>query len=412
MSPDLIKWLNEVSTHEYIWYIKRLSGNDTLANGTHQAGPYIPKEFLFKIFPDLHQQTKKNPDVFFDLFIDSHNDNKKVRAVWYNSKFFGGTRNETRLTGFGGMSSALLDPDNTGALTVFAFQLDKNGKALECHTWVCANYLEEDLIEEKIGPLEPGKGEIFIPEVIDRQNIFAEQQKSDLSSYFKIRPEQIPNDWLTTFPSGSQIIQKTIELSPKFRSLKPDFRLIKRRGFEFELFKHIEQAIELPKIRSGFDNIDNFLSLAQTVLQRRKARSGRSLELHVRAIFLEENLVENVNFSYQPESEPDKQPDFIFPSQAAYKNLSFSQDKLRMLAVKTTLRDRWRQILEEANRVKYKHLITLQEGISDNQFRDIREAGVRLVVPEPLIPTYAKHIRPHLQNFMSFIDEVKLLSDM
>ena len=47
---DLADWMDEFTGPGIIWYVKRLSGNDTLANQTHQAGPYIPKAFLFSIF--------------------------------------------------------------------------------------------------------------------------------------------------------------------------------------------------------------------------------------------------------------------------------------------------------------------------------------------------------------------------
>ncbi|WP_196424114.1 type II restriction endonuclease [Commensalibacter melissae] len=86
-------------------------------------------------------------------------------------------------------------------------------------------------------------------------------------------------------------------------------------------------------------------------MQRRKARSGRSLELHLREIFLEEKLKEGLNFSYQPETENGKRPDFVFPCENAYKNKHFLSKQLRMLAVKTTCKDRWRQILNEADRM-------------------------------------------------------------
>ena len=75
-------------------------------------------------------------------------------------------------------------------------------------------------------------------------------------------------------------------------------------------------------------------------MQRRKARSGRSLELHLRKIFLEEKLKEGLNFSYQPETENGKRPDFVFPYENAYKNKHFLSKQLRMLAVKTTCKDR------------------------------------------------------------------------
>jgi hypothetical protein len=55
-----------------------------------------------------------------------------------------------------------------------------------------------------------------------------------------------------------------------------------------------------------------------------------------------------------------------------------------MLAAKTTCKDRWRQILNEADRIPAKHLLTLQEGVSEGQFREMNDAGVRLVVPRAL----------------------------
>ncbi len=82
-----------------------------------------------------------------------------------------------------------------------------------------------------------------------------------------------------------------------------------------------------------------------------------------------------------------------------------------MLAVKTTCKDRWRQILNEAERIPVKHLFTLQEGVSENQFIEMTEAGVRLVVPKALHKSYADPIRPHLQEFESFLGDVRLLKE-
>jgi len=138
---DLIDWLDEFTGLQNIWYIKRLSGNDTLVNGSHQAGPYIPKNILFGIFPSLNKKEVKNPRVLFDLCVDSHVDCREAQAIWYNNKYHGSAakspRNEARITGWGGASSALLDPDSTGALVIFAFVKLADCDARECHTWVC-----------------------------------------------------------------------------------------------------------------------------------------------------------------------------------------------------------------------------------------------------------------------------------
>ena len=144
---DLTDWLNDHAGEGFVWFVKRLTGNDTLANGSHQAGPYIPKDFLFRMFPSIARIDTKNPDHRFDLYVDSHADHRQIRAVYYNTRpRREGTRDESRLTNFGGASSALLDPDSTGALTVFAFRLGNGGSATDCHVWVCRHATEEDLI--------------------------------------------------------------------------------------------------------------------------------------------------------------------------------------------------------------------------------------------------------------------------
>ena len=404
MWSDLANWLDEFFAPGFVWYAKRLSGNDTLANGSHQAGPYIPKPFLFSVFPDLYKPEVRNPEVCFDLHIDSHDDSRQVRAIWYNNKSHGGTRNEARLTRFGGAGSALLDPDSTGSLVVFAFGLDGHGAATECHVWVCRDEKEERVIEDRIGPVEPGKWTVW-PLHHPALSGFAEET---VSATCWLSPRQIPPAWMEKFPTGAEIIEKTVELRPDTSS-SPDQRLLNRRDCEFNIFRSLEEAAELPTIQRGFETMDEFLGRAQSVLQRRKARSGRSLELHARRIFTEEGLRENHDFAHQPESEPGRRPDFLFPSAKAYSNTAFPEARLRMLAVKTTCKDRWRQILNEADRIERKHLLTLQEGVSEGQYREMREAGVQLVVPDSLVEKFPSSVQPNLQTFAAFIDEVRVL---
>ncbi len=127
-------------------------------------------------------------------------------------------------------------------------------------------------------------------------------------------------------------------------------------------------------------------------------------------IMVEEGFVANTDFCHKPTVESGKKPDFIFPSQAAYDNKDFPAAKLRMLAAKTTCKDRWRQVINEANRIPEKHLLTLQEGISDNQFAEMQEEKVRLVVPSGLHSSYSDNVRPHLISFESFIGDIRILA--
>lgn len=404
---DFTDWLGVFCAPGMALFVKRLSGNDTLANGAHQAGPYIPKEFLFRIFPMINRTDEKNPDHRFELAVDSHMDAREVRVIYYNSKRHEGKpngRDETRLTNFGGGASALLDPESTGALAVFAFPLDDNGAATSCHVWVCRHETEEDIAEERFGPIEPGRFVMWSPE---QPGLFPPYAAGRASCW--LEPAEIPPAWLAQFPTGAEIVRKTVELRPE-HGTPPDKRLLRRRECEFEIFRSVEEATELPAIMAGFTTLDDFIARAQTVLQRRKARSGRSLELHAREILIEERFREGTDFEHGSQSEPGKRPDFLFPSQAAYRDPSFPAARLRMLATKTTCRDRWRQVLNEADRIPVKHLLTLQEGVSEAQFREMTQANVQLVVPEPLIGKFPASIRADIQTLESFMGDLRLIA--
>lgn len=403
---DLSDWLDEFLKPDRIIFAKRLSANDTQQNGSHQAGPYIPKELLPDVIPAISRIDIKNPDAIINFAIDSHTDCRQVRAVYYNNKFHENPksgRNEARLTGFDGAASPLLDPKNTGAIVVFSFRRVEAVEQAECHTWIARDPVEEELIEDRIGAVYPGRHVIW---AVDRPatDLFAVRERASCW----LTSNEMPSAWVSAFPSGAEIARKSVEMRPGTQ-LTPDHRLLKRLDCEFEIFKSVEQAVEAPAITQGFANVEEFIKRAQTVLQRRKSRAGRSLELQTREIFLEERLIEGVNFSHQPESEAGKRPDFLFPSQEHYQNVAFPAARLRMLAAKTTCKDRWRQVINEADRIPVKHLLTLQQGVSETQFREMHDAGVRLVVPSTLISAYPIAVRRHLQTLESFIGDIRLL---
>lgn len=399
---NFARWLDVYSQASGSLYVKRLSGNDTLANGSHQAGPYFPKSALFDLFPGLNRPRTPNPRVAFDLHVDSHGGHTLAKAIWYNNKRSGGTRDEVRITTLGGKSSALLDPDNTGAIAVFAFL--QEGSRTSCRVWVCRSADEEDHFENRVGPVDPAKIIMWRALYAYYPTMHSGVRKKKTSASLGVK--DLPTRWRKEYPSPADIVAKTQDLCPTSSFPDPDRRLVERRETEFELFLSVENAIELPKIRRGFQNLEEFVGKAQSILQRRKARSGLSLELQTRALFVEEGLESEKNFTFQPKSEDSKQPDFLFPSEAAYKDRNFPADSLRMLAVKTTCRDRWRQILAEADRVQCKHLLTLQEGISVGQFQEMVKANVKLVVPKPLVTKYHRDIRGRLLSVRDFISEV------
>ena len=392
------EWVQKVSGSGWKWYVKRLSGNDTLANESHQAGPYIPKPVMFDLFPQMEHAAEINPRVEFKAQIDSCLlPEQSVRLIWYNNK----SRNESRITGWGGKSSPVLDPDSTGSLCVFAFRLNSAGKVEICRAWLCTTIEEEYSLESLVGSVDPGK---WLYGSREKFKALFESEKS--ADPCIMDSDTILQSWNGKFPTGAEIIRQVISAIPGVISENPDKRLMLRRDCEFTLFKSLENHFVLPQIKSGFSTIEEFTDFANSILNRRKSRSGKSLELQAREIFLEENLTD---FVHDKCSEGKKRPDFIFPSDTAYQDENYPVEKLRILAAKTTCKDRWRQVTREADRVPVKHLLTLQEGVSLNQFEEMTDSGIKLVVPSSLKGKYNKKIRNELMTFDQFISNTKSL---
>lgn len=77
---------------------KILSANDIGETGGHQAGFLIPKQGgILEFFPQL-DASAKNPRVVLDVTDDAGKE-WAFTFIYYNNRFFKGTRNEYRLTG-------------------------------------------------------------------------------------------------------------------------------------------------------------------------------------------------------------------------------------------------------------------------------------------------------------------------
>ena len=185
----------------------------------------------------------------------------------------------------------------------------------------------------------------------------------------------------------------------------PDELLLQWIGLEYELFYAIEEERYGKKIRHGFKDMREFLDTANSVMNRRKVRAGKSLECHLEAIFKGNDLL----FEREVITEGNKKPDFIFPSGAAYHNPHYDADKLIVLAAKTTCKDRWRQILNEADRMrdKRKYLFTLQQNISSKQLSEMHAENVLLIVPKNYIENYPTEFRNEIFSLTKFINFVK-----
>lgn len=185
----------------------------------------------------------------------------------------------------------------------------------------------------------------------------------------------------------------------------PDDMLLSWIDVEYELFRALEQDRYSNVLEHGFTDLDEFLEIAKQILNRRKSRAGKSLEHHLAEIFEGNHLL----FEEQVVTEGNKKPDFIFPSGSAYQDRGFPVEKLVMLASKTTCKDRWRQVINEADRLKSqkKYLFTLQQGISENQMNEMAAENVVLVVPKKYISSFPPKARKSIMSLQQFINMVR-----
>lgn len=188
----------------------------------------------------------------------------------------------------------------------------------------------------------------------------------------------------------------------------PDEALILWVEQEEKLFKRLERHLVAKKIKNGFmkDNevdVDGFLKFSLSVQNRRKSRAGLSLENHLEQIFKDNSIT----YSRNKITENRSRPDFIFPSIEKYHDKNFNPLYLTMLGVKSTCKDRWRQVLAEADRIEKKHLFTLEPSISVNQTNEMEANKLQLVLPKQLHYTYNESQQKKLLDLEEFIQIVR-----
>ncbi|MBP0598991.1 restriction endonuclease [Herbaspirillum sp. LeCh32-8] len=192
----------------------------------------------------------------------------------------------------------------------------------------------------------------------------------------------------------------------------PDEALMAWMNQEEKLFRIYERHLLKIKLNEGFgqdDNVTEFLKFSLSVQNRRKSRAGHAFENHLDALFRAHGLKFEQGKGRENFTENRSKPDFIFPSFSAYRNSNFPAEKLTMLGAKTTCKDRWRQVLSEAIRVKTKYLVTLEPAISEHQTNEMNSHNLFLVIPTPLHVTYTINQRKHLIGVQQFILRARLL---
>lgn len=198
------------------------------------------------------------------------------------------------------------------------------------------------------------------------------------------------------------------DLSPQNQ---PDLVLMTWMEREEILFRTLERYLIADRLSQGFTcaasagvvDVDGFLSFSLSVQNRRKSRVGLALENHLELLFAENGL----RYTRTAVTENKSKPDFLFPGVAEYHNPAFDSLKLTMLGVKSTCKDRWRQVLAEADRIDGKHLLTLETAISMNQTDEMAAKRLQLILPRGLHKTYTPTQQKWLIDVEAFISMVR-----
>ncbi len=365
--------------------LKYISPNDVGLTGGHQCGYYLPKkDGVWQMFTTCPPTRGGNCETAVNvLWPDGRITDSRVK--WYGK----GTRSEYRLTRFG-KDFPHLSHDSVGDLLVLIPR---------SHTEFSAHVLD---LEEDIAQIQATLGvEIIRSWAVYQPGAPEETEEECIEKHF-LRFAKT----LTSFPPGkvfsAEAQQALINCIAALKNYSPDRKLIEFMDAEFRLFRIAERILCEPEIVRPFKNVDDFLKTAKTITQRRVARAGRSLENHVEYILKESGIPHKMRPSI------DGEPDVVIPSEEAYFDSSYPLDRLFVVGIKTTCKDRWRQVLNEGRRQPHKHLLTLQQGISGNQLQEMDAAHLTLIVPEKYHSQYPK--KGHSATILkveTFLDTVR-----
>jgi len=197
-------------------------------------------------------------------------------------------------------------------------------------------------------------------------------------------------------PDNEKIISEAITSLPdemrKPQYIEKNFyKVLKQvmdKGYEIFL-KHQKDAkkkvVEIfNKQSSGLGEKEKGLSLFElgiefekSASQMRKARAGQAFEIYVQKLL--EMMKVPCEKPMGKERDKLNRTDLVVPD----KSTAFKQpDRAKFLSMKTTLAERWKQVVPEQNKGWAVYLLTLDEKLSKNKAREIDRSRIVLFVPD------------------------------
>lgn len=353
---------------------------------SHQTGFYVPKEAESILF-DSPGERGSNKDRFVKIRWQDDFETDS-RFIYYGV----GSRNEYRITRFG-RGFPFLSENYVGSLLVIC-QMEQDlysGIVLEHDEDIDEFYAEYNLSAEKTNHLIDVKIRVAPDDRLKQKLVEIAGQMTEF-------PETKEISYV-----ASRVYNEIFGINTENILSDPDRILCNWIRTESELFYQVEDVFYRPMYSTPFASIKEFAEAANSFLNRRKSRFGKSLEHHLSRIFSASDL----RFDEQAVTEDNKRPDFLFPGADEYHDFLFPAEDLTFLGAKTTCKDRWRQVLNEANRIETKYLFTLQPSISANQLNEMKHERVILVIPEANRNTYDVRYKDDLLSLKQFVGMIR-----
>lgn len=344
------------------------------------------------------------------LYVDDDPD--RIRSAtggvtWYDARESHATRSEARLYF---TPSGVSDQYRAGDLIVVGVRANGNVMLISAARGTSAE--QQLLWLFGFGEPESGHFEIIDEDCTDRIALsYSSRQVLDaIGVDASESADGFLDEMLSRFGGG---FPRMREFSAFSRSTLPDLSgrdnadsvLLEWMGREEALFRSLERHLVSKRLSEGFDadDVNGFIAYSLSIQNRRKARAGGALQEHLQTIL----EARHICFTAQAITENRSTADFLFPGVEAYRDMTFPQTSLTMLGVKSSCKDRWRQVLAEARRIERKHLLTLEPAISVSQTDEMQDSNLQLIVPRSVHSTYPVRTRPWLWDVERFLSLVK-----
>lgn len=429
LQPNNAPLLEEILRESDQVFAKKLSNNDrdwSRLPNKHQAGVYVPEKHRDSgFFPGLATKEREGSEIretFFRTEWPQSGEEKTIRLVHYTSK--GAETHLTRLPKemFRDLSPASflvigrIDSGSRMETTYRCVTVDSNSDEIDTLSTFLA--LDPDEVAVVLRPQE----------VYERAH---EEALSFVDFLLRALNSGTIADFQSTYgliPSAGQLAQLAqneysadtgiMVFDPFALDAPGDAIRLLSRVYEWNIFRKAQlhlRSIQLVRLIVGDDLgersvetvvrsiVDNYQQIDRILLsasQQRKSRAGTSFELHIEKFLIDGRIPYGRQVVVG-----SRRPDFILPSLAFFNAKDRAENDAIVLSAKTTLRERWKQVVSEGLNCKL-FLATVDETVPASTVEEMDALRITLVVPESLktstMTEYGRH--SNVIDFKSFFE--------